>query len=91
MYHRNTLEKHKERVLTQLSDVDGSCRVVIATTSLVMGIDISDIRCIVHYGAPREVVDYIQGIGRAGRDGMEAQAIMYFSGQQLAKATPEMK
>lgn len=67
MFHRKTLEKHKQRVLSDLTDASGSCRVVVATTSLEMGIDISDIKCVIHYGPPREVVDYIQGIGRAGR------------------------
>ena len=91
MYHKMTLHENKERVLAQLSDVDGSCRVVVATTSLVMGVDISDLRYVIHYGAPYEVIDYIQGIGRAGRDGAAATAILYYSGRQLAKATAEMK
>lgn len=91
MYHRKTSERYKKRVLDDLSDVDGSCRVVVATTSLVMGIDISDLKCVIHYGSPSEIIDYIQGIGRAGRDGSSAAAILYHSGHQLSKAMPEMK
>eukprot|EP00795_Rhopilema_esculentum_P016094 gene16094-7447_t len=72
MYHKMTLHENKEWVLAQLSDVDGSCRVVVAITSLVMSVDISDLRYVIHYGAPYEVIDYIQGIGRAGRDGAAA-------------------
>eukprot|EP00112_Aurelia_sp_Birch-Aquarium-sp1_P016965 Seg389.3 transcript_id=Seg389.3/GoldUCD/mRNA.D3Y31 product="Werner syndrome ATP-dependent helicase" protein_id=Seg389.3/GoldUCD/D3Y31 len=91
MYHRKTSEKQKQRILDDLSEVHGSCRVVVATTSLVMGVDISDLKCVIHYGSPSEIIDYIQGIGRAGRDGTSAKAILYYSGHQLSKAMPEMK
>ena len=91
MFHRKTLEKHKKRVLHDLSDTNGSCRVVVATTSLEMGIDFNDIRCVIHYGSPREVADYIQGIGRAGRDKSNARAILYFSSKQMSKASADMK
>eukprot|EP00794_Sanderia_malayensis_P001713 gene1712-1911_t len=70
MYHRKTLDKHKERVLADLSNPRGSCRIVVATTSLSMGVDIPDLRCVIHYGSPLDVEDYIQGIGRSeGVDG----------------------
>ena len=51
MYHRKTLDKQKQRILDDLSEVHGSCRVVVATTSLVMGVDISDLKCVIHYGS----------------------------------------
>eukprot|EP00794_Sanderia_malayensis_P017866 gene17866-19647_t len=56
-----------------------------------MGVDISDIRYVMHYGSPRDITEYIQGIGRAGRDQVYAQAMLYFSKQQMSKASPEMK
>ncbi len=89
--HRNTLEKYKQRVINDLSDVAGYCRVVVATSSLEMGIDFCDIRCVIHYGSPRDTTEYIQGIGRAGRDKQQAQAILYFSKQQLSRASQDMK
>ena len=59
MFHSKTLEKQKRRILRDLLNPSGSCRVVVATTPLAMGIDISDIKCVIHYGAPRDVIDYI--------------------------------
>ena len=91
MYHRKTLDKHKERVLADLTKPKGSCKVVVATTSLAMGVDIPDLRCIIHYGCPLDVEDYIQGIGRVGRDKKPGEALLLFSGHQVAKASPEMK
>ena len=52
MYHKKTLIENKERVFVQLSDVDGSCRVVLATSSFVMGVDISVLRYVIYYGVP---------------------------------------
>ncbi len=49
-----------------------------------MGVDFRDIRYIVHYGVPLDIEDYIQGIGRAGRDGMN---FLYCTGLQLGKAS----
>ena len=52
MYHKKTLIENKERVFVQLSDVDGSCRVVLATSSFVMDVDISVLRYVIYYGVP---------------------------------------
>ncbi len=72
-----TLEKHKERVLWDLSH-DGSCRVAVASTSLGMGVDIPDLRCVIFYGCPKRLEDFIQGIGRAGRDKESSSAILLY-------------
>lgn len=63
MYHANTLDKHQKRVLNELLKVDGVCRVVIATTALGMGINIPNVRYVIHCGPPREIDDFLQEIG----------------------------
>jgi RecQ family ATP-dependent DNA helicase len=63
----------------------GGGRVIIATSALGMGIDIPDIRCIIHIDWPFTVLDYAQESGRAGRDGLRSEAVMIVQeGEQRA-------
>ena len=91
MYHANTLNKHKKRLMTELLKVNGVCRVVIATTALGMGINIPNVRYVIHYGPPREVDDFMQETGRGGKDGKEATSLLYYNGTQLHKCEKSMK
>ena len=49
---------------------------MIATVAFGMGIDHPDVHQVIHYGSPDNMEAYIQGIGRAGRDGLPAIAIL---------------
>lgn len=78
MYHSNTLKKHKERVNEQFFKPDGICRIVFASTALGMGVNIPNVRKIVHFGPPRQVDDFVQEIGRGGRDGKETESLLLY-------------
>ncbi|KAI7148150.1 hypothetical protein KC316_g15819, partial [Hortaea werneckii] len=58
----------------------GGIRTVVASSSFNMGIDIADIRLVVHMDEPRSLLDYGQGSGRAGRDGSASRAIIIRGG-----------
>jgi superfamily II DNA helicase RecQ len=56
--------------------IQGITDVIVATNALGMGVDIPDIRVIIHIGVPRTLLDYAQESGRARRDGQASEAII---------------
>jgi ATP-dependent DNA helicase RecQ len=68
-----------ERSRNQDAFLREQVNVVVATVAFGMGIDRSDVRFVVHAGAPRSLEHYQQESGRAGRDGLEAECILVYS------------
>ena len=72
-----------EREAVQAAFMDGEIEVVVATTAFGMGIDKPDVRYVIHEAIPDSVDSYWQEVGRAGRDGEPARALLLYRAEDV--------
>jgi ATP-dependent DNA helicase RecQ len=74
-----------ERRRTQDAFASEEIDVVVATVAFGMGIDRSDVRCVIHAAMPKSIEHYQQETGRAGRDGLEAECVLLYSAADVLR------
>jgi ATP-dependent DNA helicase RecQ len=82
-YHAGLDGRMREEVHRAFSD--GSLELVVATNAFGMGIDRADVRAVIHLAPPGSVEAYYQEVGRAGRDGLDAHAMMFLSSSDMPR------
>ena len=74
----------KVQILQQMCSTNSIVRVIFATFAIGMGVDVPNIRQVIHVCPPCSVKQYFQETGRAGRDGKPADAILYYNNRDIA-------
>jgi len=95
-YHAGLAPMVRKKV--QKDFLQDRLRLVVATNSFGLGIDKPNVRFVLHYGLPANLEQYVQEVGRAGRDGREARCRLYYGPRDyfiqkfmLDKSYPDLK
>ncbi|NDV69628.1 ATP-dependent DNA helicase RecQ [Dysgonomonas sp. 25] len=76
---------HTDKARKQTAWKNNECRVIVSTNAFGMGIDKPDVRLVVHMDLPNAIEEYFQEAGRAGRDGLEAYAVILYNKSDATK------
>ena len=80
-FHGDMRSSERQQIITEYRD--GSINLVFATNAFGMGIDIPNIRVVIHFMLPESIEQYYQEIGRAGRDQNGATSYMLYSNKNV--------
>jgi len=82
-YHAGMSKKQREKVQNKFSN--GDIKIIVSTIAFGMGVDFI-VRCVIIIGASSSIEEYWQQIGRAGRDNLDAETVVFFQYKSLAIA-----
>lgn len=85
-FHAHYPEHERERIVKDLVNNKSKLRLLFVTVAFGIGVDVNNIRRVIHIGVPRTIEEYFQEAGRCGRDGHPASSTIYYNSYDLASS-----
>ena len=89
-FHAQYPDYERERIVQDLVSGDSKLRIMFVTVAFGIGIDVPNIRRVIHIGVPYTLEEYFQEAGRCGRDGQPATAVIYYNAYDISTAKRAM-
>ncbi|WAR08483.1 RECQ1-like protein [Mya arenaria] len=89
-YHTDYTQDMKRHIVNELTKETPKLRLVMATVALGMGLNAPSVTRIIHCRPPTTLEEYLQEMGRAGRKGQQAEAILYYNNSDISKSRKGM-
>ena len=89
-FHAQYPDYERERIVLELVEGKSKLRLLFVTVAFGLGVDVRDIRRIIHVGVPYTLEEYFQEAGRCGRDGLQANATIYYNSFDISTAKKNM-
>ena len=89
-FHAQYPESERQRIITELVNGSSKLRILFVAVAFGIGININNIRQVIHIGVPYTMEEYFQEAGRCARDGLPGKAIAYYNSYGISNAKTQM-
>ena len=90
LYHAQYPEHERQRIVDELVQGKSKLRIIFATVAFGIGLDIRNIRQVIHIGVPYTMEEYFQEARRSGRDGLPAKAHIFFNSRDISRGRKQL-
>lgn len=91
MYHSGTPSSVKKHIQENIGVREGHIRVLVCTIAFGMGVDMKGVCRVIHFGPSKNIENYVQECGRAGREGQQSTCLLLYNGLMSARCNPDIK
>jgi hypothetical protein len=91
MYHSGTPTSVKKHIQENMGVTEGHIRVLVCTIAFGMGVDMKGVCHVIHFGPSKNIENYVQECGRAGREGQQSTCLLLYNGLMSARSKSDIK
>ena len=91
MFHAGTPVSVKKHIVSNILEIGGHIRVIACTVAFGMGVNCKEVHQVIHFGPSKNIENYVQECGRAGRDNKPSTCLLFHNGLLGANCSDDIK